>query len=282
MSWELWRPPPEGLQIREIAMEADPITISMAATAGSAPCPLCGRPSDNVHRYCERTLVDLPWAGRSVKLRVRARHFYCRNPSCPRKTFSERLLRAAGAGAGRTDRLSEKLLGIGYELGGEAGGRHARDAGMPASGDTLLRLIRRAPLPDAGHPVALGVDDWCWRKRQSYGTILVDLDRHRPAGTLWVLLPDRSSESFASWLAEHPGVRYISRDRGGIYAEGGRRGAPDAVHHPRCGYPQQVAPAREPRRGRRAVPGAQPRATAGDGGRGRGGGRASRSGGGAR
>lgn len=121
-----------------------------------------------------------------MKLRVRARHLYCRNPSCPRKVFSERLTGAAGVYARRTDRLAEKLLGTGYELGGEAGARQARDTGMPVSGSTLLRLIHSAGLPDVGHPVALGVDDWCWKKWQSYGTILVDLERHRPvACSLW-------------------------------------------------------------------------------------------------
>jgi transposase len=44
----------------------------------------------------------------------------------------------------------------------------------------------------AGDPIrSLGIDDWAWRKGQSYGTILVDLDKHRVVD----LLPDRSIES---------------------------------------------------------------------------------------
>ncbi|NJO81795.1 MAG: ISL3 family transposase [Blastochloris sp.] len=70
------------------------------------------------------------------------------------------------------------------------------------------------------------MDDWSYRRGRQMGTILVDLERHCPVD----LLPDSSEESFATWLAAHPGVEIISRDRGEIYAVGGRSGAPEATH----------------------------------------------------
>jgi len=67
------------------------------------------------------------------------------------------------------------------------------------------------------------VDDWARRKGSSYGTILVDLERHCPID----LLDGPTSEDLAAWLRAHPGI--VSRDRAQEYAEGGREGAPGAI-----------------------------------------------------
>ena len=178
-----------------------------------------------VHSRYTRTVADVPWGAYAVRLRLRVRKFFCDNPACPRQIFTERLSTVAAPWARRTLRLAQRLLACGQALGGEAGAWLAVRLGLPSSPATLLRLVQAAPPPPAPAPRILGVDEWAWRRGQRYGTILVNLEDHQVLD----LLPERSAESLAAWLAQHPTVTLVCRDRSALYADGIRRGAPTAV-----------------------------------------------------
>lgn len=214
-----------GLRLGNAAIDAEAVSFTLTSTSLPATCPVCDQKTARLHSHYMRTVADLSWSGRRVRLFLNVRKFRCPNVGCSRKIFTERLPDLVEPYARKTTRLHEILELVGFVLGGEAGARLIRRLGMMASPTTLLRYIRGAVLPTHPMPEVVGVDDFALRRGRRYGTIIVDQKRHRPIE----LLPDRSAETLTAWLKEYPSLRVISRDRSTEYERGIKEGAPEVV-----------------------------------------------------
>ena len=218
-------PKSQGLKLQDVAINAETVSLSVESTCPSACCPVCGQRTARLHSRYLRTLADLPWGGRPVRLSLRVRRFRCSRSECPRRIFAERLPSVVEPYARKTARLREIPRLVGFALGGEAGGRLLWRLGMMASPSTLLRYVRGSPEVAYPQPHVVGIDDWAFRRGRRYGTMIVDLERHEVID----LLEDREAASARAWLERHPQIRIIARDRGGAYAEAATKGAPRAM-----------------------------------------------------
>jgi transposase len=219
-------PPTRGIRLLEVSIEEKSVRLQLTVAAPTAACPCCAVSSSSVHSRYQRHLTDLPWGTRAIWIQLTVRKFRCRHRACRRRIFTERVPDLVAAYSRHTHRLATALRAIGLALGGNAGARLAARLRLPTSPSTRLRLVRTAPVPSPPALQAVGIDEWAWRRGHRYGTILVNLTAHRVVD----LLPDRSAASVAAWLAQHPTISVVCRDRSDLYADGIRRGAPQAVH----------------------------------------------------
>ncbi|MFK0160749.1 ISL3 family transposase, partial [Streptomyces sp. NPDC090493] len=203
---------------------ADILVVEAVSTARPGRCPDCRKQARRVHSTYQRSLDERPLGWYRVIVRLRVRRYFCDRGSCSRATFVEQV---AGLSA-RYRRSSTGLVGwlwsIAIELGGRPAARLCRRLRLAAGRTRLLRLLTAPTVPDRA-PRVLGVDEFAFRKGCTYGTVLVDVE----AGRVVDVLPDRTSETFAAWLNEHPGAEIICRDRATAYTKAVREAAPDAL-----------------------------------------------------
>lgn len=163
-------PPTHAVCLTHVTVEKASIRTQLTAIAPNAACPRCGIPSCSIHSRYQRHPTDLPWGMRLVRIHLMARKFICRNLSCARRIFTERLPELVARYARKTPRLIMVLQAIGIARGGQAGARLAARLGLAVSAATLPRLVWAAPAP---HTSTLSTMEPGCRLRRS--------GRHRPS-----------------------------------------------------------------------------------------------------
>ncbi len=161
-------PLPEGLEITSISDTPEEVLVRVTSHRESSPCPLCSTPSSAIHSYYRRHPLDLPCAGRPIRLLLTVKKFFCRQATCPRKIFTERLPDFIGVSSRLTKRRRTGVQEIGFATCGKGGERLASKLGMRISDTTLLWSLHLVPIPAVGKVRVVGIDDWSATRSRMY------------------------------------------------------------------------------------------------------------------
>jgi transposase len=154
-----------------------------------------------------------------------ARRFWCDAVLCGRRIFCEQFDKGVLARYDRRIQWLETIIHhLGLALGSRPAAAFADRLMMPVSNDTLLRVVRRRIADQSDELTVIGIDNFAFRRGQTYGTIVCDLEPRRPV----TLLPDRALDTSRTWLAGHQSISIVARDRGGGYGEAIAKALPDA------------------------------------------------------
>ncbi|MFI6359625.1 ISL3 family transposase [Streptomyces sp. NPDC050743] len=212
------------VQVEGVSDSSGILAVEAMSTARPGRCPNCHKQGRRVHSTYQRALDERPLGSRRVIIRLRVRRYFCDRKSCSRTMFVEQVPGLSTRYRRSSTGLADWLRLIAIELGGRPAARLCRRLRLSAGRTRLLRLLTAPTVPDRA-PRVLGVDEFAFRKGCTYGTVLVDVE----AGRVVDVLPDRTSETFAAWLTEHPGAEIICRDRASAYTKAVRESAPDAL-----------------------------------------------------
>jgi transposase len=218
--------PLKGFAFTEIfTTSSGRVWLKAASSSRSAICPYCQTLSHKRHSVYVRKPQALPCSNTPMQLVLSVQRYSCENPACTHKTFAERIPRTAHFYSRRTIDLEALLQILAFEMSAESVRRVCAGLKISVSPDSVLRLIRKQPAQKEPQVRVLGIDDWAIKKGQTYGTLLVDLEKHRAIE----LLSDRTQNTLSAWLQKHPEIQIISRDRSFEYKAGIETAAPQAI-----------------------------------------------------
>src|SRR5438034_131125 len=96
----------------------------------SVPCPVCGTAAHRIHSRYQRSVWDLSVQNVQVLLHLHVRKFYCDQPNCRRRIFTERLPQVTSPHGRFTFGLRQFLGQLGGEQGGASAARSATLQGL--------------------------------------------------------------------------------------------------------------------------------------------------------
>ena len=209
--------PEKDLKITDIVQQKDKILIRMKSISKSCKCPKCNYFTDKYHGTYNRKVQDLPILGKSVQLEICSHEYECVNDDCAVTSMAETFDGFLNTYSRMTERCADFICTLALETSCEGCARICRTLGIKTSGDTVIRLLLRRyeslPNPEVGD--VIGVDDFAYKKRHTYGTIIVNEKTHEPV----TLLDGRNGDTLREWLKNNKNIKVVTRDRASAYAK---------------------------------------------------------------
>lgn len=219
--------PEEYLKITDIVETADRIIIRLKSVTNECRCPSCERILTDYHGTYERTVQDLPILGKNVQLLVNTREYKCLNEHCIVTTIVESYDGFLNTYSRMTERCADFICTLAMETSCEGSARICAKMNIKISGDTIIRLLtKRHQMQE--EPVCgavIGVDDFAFKKRHRYGTIIIDEATHKPLA----ILDGRDGATLKDWLRNNQHVKAVTGDRASSYATAIQEMLPDAM-----------------------------------------------------
>lgn len=123
-----------------------------------------------------------------------------------------------------TERCADFVCMLAMETSCEGCARICCAMKLQISRDSVIRLLtkryRLHLVAKCGS--AIGVDDFAFKKRRIYGTIIVDEATHRPVAIL-------DGMTLKEWLKNNKHVKTVTRDRASAYSSAIQEILPDAM-----------------------------------------------------
>ena len=218
---------PEDLSIVDVEDTDERITIYMHSKSTSCICHRCGALLRKHHGSHHRVVQDLPILGKQVMLDMQIYDYECDSKTCksfaPTETFDGFL----NYNSRMTNRLKDFACVLAIETSCEASARIMRSMNIKISGDTVIRLLlkRYSAQPAETCGSVIGIDDFAFKKRHTYGTIIVDGETHEPVA----VLEGRDGATLKDWLKQNKHVTAVTRDRASAYAKAVEEILPDCM-----------------------------------------------------
>lgn len=206
---------PDDIQIIRKSETFQNIKLILKSKTKSQKCPKCGQECQHRHSTYIRNITDLPILGKAVMLDVTAYKYDCENKLCNQKVFCEELNGFTGKYRRMTSRCEDLVASIALNTSCEAASDICKHMGITVSGDTAIRILLRKAETDPKCGEIIGVDDWAFKKRERYGTIVCDAGTGKPVA----LLDGRDGVELKKWLEQNKHIKVVNRDRASSYAK---------------------------------------------------------------